>query len=124
LIVRDEKGLLKPKDPEHLLDAWHEAYDFMRHRVIKGHVAARSGEELLHKIAGVLEKQALGYAATGLCAAWLYSHFANFRLTTFYLPNTPGNESATSGIAGGLKYVNRSKRLKNHVPPQRWRLFA
>jgi len=92
LIVRDEKGLLKPKDPEHLLDAWHEAYDFMRHRVIKGHVAARSGEELLHKIAGVLEKQAPGYAATGLCAAWLYSHFANFRLTTFYLPNTPGNE--------------------------------
>jgi len=33
-------------------------------------------------------------------------------------------KSATSGIAGGLKYVNRSKRLKNHVPPQRWRLFA
>lgn len=92
LIVRDEKGLLKPKDPEQLLDAWHEAYDFMRHRVIKGHVAARSGEELLHKIAGVLEKQAPGYAATGLCAAWLYSHFANFRLATFYLPNAPGNE--------------------------------
>jgi hypothetical protein len=92
LIVRDEKGLLKPRDPEQLLDAWHEAYDFMRHRVIKGHVAARSGEELLHKIAIVLEKQAPGYAATGLCAAWLYSHFANFRLATFYLPSAPGNE--------------------------------
>ena len=92
LIVRDEKGLLKPKDPEQLLDAWHEAYDFMRHRVIKGHVAARSGEELLDKVAGVLEKQAPGYAATGLCAAWLYSHFANFRLATFYLPSAPGNE--------------------------------
>ncbi|RJR27510.1 MAG: winged helix-turn-helix transcriptional regulator [Desulfobacteraceae bacterium] len=92
LIVRDEKGLLKPKDPEQLLDAWHTAYDFMRHRIIKGHVAARSGEELLHKIAGVLEKRAPGYAATGLCAAWLYSHFANFRLATFYLPNGPGNE--------------------------------
>jgi hypothetical protein len=92
LIVRDEKGLLKPKDPEQLLDAWHEAYDFMRHRIMKGHVAARSGEELLHKIAGVLEKRAAGYAATGLCAAWLYSHFANFRLATFYLPHAPGNE--------------------------------
>lgn len=92
LIVRDEKGLLKPKDPEQLLDAWQEAYDFMGHRVIKGHVAARSGEELLRKIAAVLEKQAPGYAATGLCAAWLYSHFANFRLATFYLSNASGNE--------------------------------
>jgi len=31
--------------------------------------------------------------------------------------------SNTSGTAGGLKYVNRSKRLKNHGPPQRWRQF-
>jgi hypothetical protein len=92
LIVRDEEGLLKPKDPEQLLDAWQEAYNFMKHRIIKGHVAARSGEELLHKIAAVLEKQAPGYAATGLGAAWLYSHFANFRLATFYLSNAPGNE--------------------------------
>jgi hypothetical protein len=92
LIVRDEEGLLKPKDPEHLLDAWHETYDFMRHRIMRGHVASRSGEELLDKIAGVLEKQAPGYAATGLGAAWLYSHFANFRLATFYLPHAPGDE--------------------------------
>ena len=92
LIVRDDEGLLRPKDPEQLLDAWHEAYDFLRHRIIKGHVAARSGDELLHRIATVLEKQAPGHAATGLGAAWLYSHFANFRLATFYLPNAPGNE--------------------------------
>ncbi len=32
-------------------------------------------------------------------------------------------ESSTSGTAGGLKNVNRSKRLKNHGPPQRWRRF-
>ena len=91
LVVRDEKGLLKPKDPEQLLNAWQESYAFMRHRLIKGHVAARSGEELLHKVAGVLEKRAPGYAATGLGAAWLYSHFASFRLATFYLPSAPGN---------------------------------
>lgn len=92
LIVRDEKGLLKPEDPAQLLDAWHEAYDFTRHRIIKGHVAARSGEELLHKTAGVLEKQEPGYAATGLCAAWLYTRFARFRLVTFYIPNPPRDE--------------------------------
>jgi len=92
LVLRDKEGLLNPKDPEHLLDAWHESYDFMRHHIIKGHVAARSGEELLHRIATVLEKHALGYAATGLGAAWLYTHFANFRLATFYLLNAPGDE--------------------------------
>jgi hypothetical protein len=32
--------------------------------------------------------------------------------------------SSTSGTAGGLKYVNRSKRLKNHGPPKRWRQFT
>ena len=77
LVARDEEGLLKTKDPEQLLDAWHEAYDFMKHRIVKGHVPARSGEELLHRIAGVLEKQAPGYAATGLGASWLYTHFAS-----------------------------------------------
>lgn len=107
LVLRDEEGLLKPKDPEQLLDAWQEAYDFMRHRIIKGHVAARAGEDLLHKIAGVLEKQAPGYAATGLGAAWLYSHFASFRLATFYLPNAPGNELFNAlGFRGDEKGAN------------------
>jgi hypothetical protein len=29
----------------------------------------------------------------------------------------------TSGIAGGLKCVNRSKRYENNGRPQRWRLL-
>lgn len=94
LVVRDEEGSLRPKDPDHLLDAWHEAYDFMKHRIIRGHVAARSGEELLDRIPAALEKHSIKYAATGLGAAWLYSHFANFRLATFYLPNGPMDELA------------------------------
>ena len=92
LLLRDKKGLLNPRDPEHLLDSWHEAYDFMTHHIIKGHVAARSGEELLYRVAGILEKQARGYAATGLGAAWVYTHFANFRLATFYLSHVPADE--------------------------------
>jgi hypothetical protein len=91
LVVRDEEGLPRPKDTEQLLDAWHEAYDFMKHHIIKGHVAARTGKELLHRIADVLEKQAPGYAATGLGAAWLYTHFANFRVATFYLSHVPAD---------------------------------
>jgi len=107
LIARDEKGVLRPKGPEQLLDAWQEAYDFMRHHIIKGHVASRSGEELLNKIAGVLEEKAPGYAATGLGAAWLYSHFANFRLATVYLPSAPGNELFNAiGFREGEKGAN------------------
>jgi hypothetical protein len=94
LLLRDKEGVLNPKDPGHLLDSWHEAYDFMRHHIIKGHVAARSGKELLYQVAGVLEKQTPAYAATGLGAAWLYTRFANFRLATFYLSHVPADELA------------------------------
>jgi hypothetical protein len=97
LVARDEEGLLGPKDPEQLLDTWHEAYDFKKHHIIKGHIPARSGEELLDRIAGVLEKQASRYAATGLGAAWIYTHYANFRLATFYLTDLPG-EALSKGL--------------------------
>ena len=91
LVARDEKGLLNPKDPEHLLDAWHDAYDFMKHNIIRGHVAARSGDELLHRVAEILDREHVDYAATGLGAAWLFTHFANFRLATFYLNQFPAD---------------------------------
>jgi hypothetical protein len=57
LIDRDDKGALKPSHPEELLEAWLEAYDFSKHQLIKGHVAARSGEELLRKITRILSEQ-------------------------------------------------------------------
>jgi len=96
LVERDEDGLLRPGDPDQLLDAWHEVYDFGKHHIVKGHVAGRSGEELLYRIADVLGKQGIEYAATGLGAAWLYTHFANFRLVTFYLSHPPVNEFASA----------------------------
>ena len=45
----NDVGAVRPRDPNLLLDAWHGAYDFSRHRIIKGHVPARSGDELLHE---------------------------------------------------------------------------
>jgi len=92
LVVRDNASLLKPEDPDQLLDAWKEVYDFRKHHIVKGHVAARSGDELLHRLAEVLNQHHVDYAATGLGAAWLYTHFANFRLATFYLSYAPADE--------------------------------
>ena len=113
LVARDEKGLLSPKDPEHLLDAWHDAYHFMKHQIIRGHVAARSGDELLRRVAEILDREHVDYAATGLGAAWLYTHFANFRMATFYIPGSPGDE--LSGKLG-FRAVDRGSNTWLVVP--------
>ena len=85
LIVRDPKGRVSVRDPGLLLDAWREDYDFSRNRVVKGHIAARSSESLLHDLTIGLTRRRIAHAATGLGAAWLYTNFAGFRVVTLYL---------------------------------------
>ncbi len=92
LISRDDKRALRSFDPAQLLDAWLEVYDFSRHQIIKGHIAARSGEELMKRISQTLAEQQIDYAATGLAGAWQYTHFARFRLATFFLTDHPGKD--------------------------------
>jgi hypothetical protein len=99
LIVRDNEGSLKPYDPNQLLDAWHEVYDFSRHQIVKGHIAARSGDELLHRVVSILDQHEINYAVTGLAAAWIYTHFANFRIATFYFYHPPNEK-----IVGSLNF--------------------
>jgi hypothetical protein len=89
LILRDKEGFLKAEDPDQLLGSWHDAYDFHKHQVIKGHIAARSGEELLLNTTRILAELEINYATTGLAAAWLYTRFAGFRTATFYFPDPP-----------------------------------
>lgn len=91
LIVRNKKGALKPSNPKQLLDAWADAYDFGKHQILSGHVAARSGSESIKKISQVLQKMNIEYAATGLAAAWQFNHFTKFRLATFYLTGLPND---------------------------------
>ncbi len=87
---RDDQGALFLREPELFLAAWREAYDFSRHVVRAGFVAARSGDALLRFTADVLGEA--GYAATGLAAAWALTGFAAFRLVTLYLPAPPSPE--------------------------------
>jgi hypothetical protein len=91
LIVRNKDGSLKAADPNQLLESWHEVYDFSRHSIIKGHVAARSGEDLLNNISTIFNNENIDYAATGLGAAWLLNHFATFRVVTFFLRYHPSD---------------------------------
>jgi len=89
LIVRDGTGAVRLRDPDLLLDAWSESYSFSKHHLIRGHVAARSGDTLLRQLAETLKKASVSYAATGLASAWLLDHFAGFRIATLYLEQEP-----------------------------------
>ena len=88
-IVRDEHGGVCAKDPALLLDAWRDAYQFSKHTLHQGHVAARSGDVLLRFICDSLAEQKLEHATTGLAAAWALTRFAAFRIVTVYLLTDP-----------------------------------
>ncbi len=92
LVVRDSSRAVKARDPDLLLDAWREAYAFSKHDILRGHVPARSGDELLGRLAAALAERDVDYAATGLAGAWLHDRFAAFRLVTLYLHEPPGTE--------------------------------
>lgn len=85
LVVRDSQGAIRPRDPDLLLDAWREHYDFSKHWITCGHIAARSGEELASLLARALQEDQVDYALTGLGGAWFSTRFAGFRLVSVYL---------------------------------------
>jgi len=92
VVAKDSEGKLFVPNRALLLNSWHEAYDFNKHAILKGHIAARSGEELLYKFTKLMKPVNMKYAATGLGAAWLYDHFADFRIVTYYLEERPNEE--------------------------------
>jgi hypothetical protein len=92
LIERRHDRALRPRDPNLLLDAWHEAYDFHKHGVHYGHIPARSGGQLLRDLVEFFQKNRLDYAATGLAAAWQFSRFTDFRIVTLYVKNLPSEQ--------------------------------
>lgn len=96
LIVQDETGAIKARDNNLLLDAWKEVYDFSKHHIVQGHIAARSGDALLRQLSDSLKEMLVGYAATGLAASWLMDRFAAFRTTTVYLAEEPSPELLAS----------------------------
>ncbi len=88
LVERSEDGI-RVIDRGALLDAWREDYRFDRHHVIRGHTSARDGESLTRSIAEALDRAESAYAATALPAAWLWTQYAGFRLSTVYLSRPP-----------------------------------
>ena len=85
LVTKAKDGRLKVADPDRMLDAWAETDVFTRHRILKGFVAARAGEELMHRLGDVLAHDQVPFAFTGLAGAWLLTRFATFRLVTVFV---------------------------------------
>lgn len=100
----DGRILLKAQNPDLLLDAWRDSYDFSIHEVHRGHIPARSGTELLKRLAAGLDQAGVEYAATGLSSAWLLEPFASFRLVTVYLSQWPPRE-----VLDGLMFREEAK---------------
>ncbi len=93
LVSRNPAGAVKVADFDALLDAWREAYHFFKHHIVRGHIAARSGDEILRKVSAQMKRDKLEYAVTGLAGAWLCSGFAGFRLVVVYVAQLPGEEA-------------------------------
>ncbi len=88
LVEREESGI-RVADLGILLDAWREEYRFGRHQIVQGHISVGGGDALTQHIAATLTKIDVFYAVTALPAAWLWTRYAGFRLSTVYLHLPP-----------------------------------
>jgi hypothetical protein len=91
LIRRDESGNVLAHDPAALLDAWKETYRIQAYKLVRCHIVARTGEDALQQLAVCCQNRGIAYAATGLGAAWIYTHFAAFRIASLYLKDIPSD---------------------------------
>jgi hypothetical protein len=113
LVSRDAAGAVKVADFDALLEAWREAYDFSKHHIVRGHMAARSGDEVLRRLAAEFKRNKLEHAATGLAGAWLLNPFAGFRRVACYVAQLP---SAEAQGALGFREESRGENVWLVVP--------
>lgn len=113
LVSRDSSGAVRLADFDAMLDAWREVYDFSRHHLVRGHIAARSSDDVLGQLAAELKRAGIEHAATGLAGAWLLNPFAGFRLVVCYAGQMP---SATVQEAAGFREVPRGENVWLVVP--------
>ncbi len=92
LVTRAASGAVSVTNFDNMLNAWLEVYDFSKHHIVRGHIAARSSDAVLRQLSTQLEQNKIEYAATGLAAAWLLNQFAGFRLVAFYVKQVPSAE--------------------------------
>jgi hypothetical protein len=89
LLERDGP-MLRPRDPDALLDAWAGDYNFEGHDIVACHLTAPGGGvEFAREIADGLAEAKVSHALTGLPAAWMLDRFAQFRLVSVFVDDDP-----------------------------------
>lgn len=96
LVIREPDGYVETPDPDLLLAAWREMYDFNQHRLIRGRVPAWTGHELLSKLTDGLCRRNIEYAATGMTAEWLLTDSEMPNTVTIYIATEPSVELLSS----------------------------
>jgi hypothetical protein len=96
-LLEESDLAVRPLDPLLLLNAWDDEYRFDRHDVVLGH-ASGSGIELAHDLANRLRVEGVEHAFTGMPAAWLLSHFTQFRLNSIYVDGDPREVADRVGL--------------------------
>ncbi|MCL4180873.1 MAG: MarR family transcriptional regulator [Verrucomicrobia bacterium] len=113
LVTRSANGAVEVTDAGALVDTWREVYDFSRHQIVRGHVAARSSDEILRQVANALAHDHVEYAVTGLAGAWLINAFAGFRLVAVYVSQLPSPQVQQ---AMGFREESRGENVWLVVP--------
>lgn len=107
LVKREPNAAVKVANFEAMIEAWREVYDFSKHHIVHGHVAARSSDDVLQQLSAQLKRGKVEHAATGLAAAWLLNQSAGFRLVAFYVAQIPSAEARqTMGFHEELRGEN------------------
>jgi hypothetical protein len=105
-IERVDGGRIRVANPGLLIDAWRDSYRFDAHRMVRGHLAARSGDALTRLVADALREAGVAHAATGLSAAWELTHFVGFRLATFFVGSRAVDALTPLGFREGERGAN------------------
>ncbi len=111
LLESDSDGAVRARAPSLLLDAWAQRYSFADHRVHRFQTVARTGHAALQSLAKKLSASGTTWAATGLSAAYMWTRFADFRLTTVFVEQLPRDMEAL-----GLHPVERGENVWLVVP--------
>lgn len=106
LLERDDTGGLRARAPSVLLDAWAQRYSFQDHDVRRFHAVGRTGNAILRALGERLSTTKSAWAATGLAAAYMYTRFADFRLTSIYVERFPEDPESL-----GLRPVERGENV-------------
>lgn len=111
LLETNSDGAVRAREPSVLLDAWAQRYSFADHQVHRFQTVARTGHAALLSLAKKLSTTRTTWAATGLSAAYMWTQFADFRLTTLFVDQLPRDTEAL-----GLHRVERGENVWLVVP--------